>query len=118
VTKGDRVVIAVVTLLVALLYGLLWNRGEGQWLEVARGGEVVARLDLTQNQEFHVRGLLGESVIQIRDGNAAFVDSPCPEKLCVRTGHLHHAGETSVCLPNGISLRVVAENTVYDAMNF
>ena len=117
-TLADRLVIVIALVLIGSLYFIFWSSDQGQWLEVSVRGEVVARLDLRRDQDFRVLGVLGESLIQVRDGQAAFVDSPCPGKLCIRSGHLHHAGETAACLPNAVSLHVVGDNALFDAVNF
>ena len=55
-----------------------------------------------------IPGLEGVSTIQIQQGQAQYLDSPCANKTCVASP-IHRNGEWSACLPNGIFMRV--ENT-------
>ncbi len=70
----------------------------------APSGIMVYQLD--QDREISVRGPLGDSLIVIKNGEAFFADSPCPDKLCVKTGHLHDAGQWAGCLPNRIFIKI------------
>lgn len=62
---------------------------------------------LDETRELEVRGALGISRLRIDDGGIRFLDSPCRGKVCVRSGHLEHGGETTACVPNRISVQVL-----------
>ncbi len=57
-----------------------------------------------------VDGPLGPTLVEIRDGSAFFIDSPCRNKTCLSSGHAEHAGDWIACLPNGVFLRVEGES--------
>lgn len=44
------------------------------------------------------------------DGSIAFVQSDCPDKICIHTGRISRVGQSAACLPNGIILKIVPEN--------
>ncbi|MDR1664988.1 MAG: NusG domain II-containing protein [Clostridiales bacterium] len=74
--------------------------------QIAVDGRVVKNFALTADNIFsieqnpHLR-------FEVKNGAAAFIASDCPDKICVRTGFLSRAGQTAVCLPNKVSLRIV-----------
>ncbi len=69
--------------------------------------QVEMTYDLRKDTQFEVEGALGISTIQIKDGKARFVDSPCPDKLCVNFfGWIESEVELSFCLPNQVLLGV------------
>ena len=45
--------------------------------------------------------------IQIRDGAARFVDSPCPDHICESFGWLSNEDQTATCLPARAVLTIV-----------
>ncbi|GHT78274.1 hypothetical protein FACS1894130_04570 [Spirochaetia bacterium] len=49
-----------------------------------------------------VAGPLGETVVEIRGGEARVVSSPCDNQICVVEGPVHAGGEWVACLPNGV----------------
>ena len=48
-------------------------------------------------------------VFEIRDGQIAFVESDCPDKVCVHVGFLRRVGQMAVCLPNNTVLAILGE---------
>ncbi len=118
-SRLDRLLVALVGLALLGLTVVLWRPAQqGAWAEVLVGGEVVRRLALDHAQRIEIGGRLGASVLEVAQGRARFVDSPCPGKLCVHAGWLRHTGESSFCLPNGVGLRITGLHEVYDAINF
>lgn len=118
-TRADKHVIVLAVALVVVLYALLWRGGgAGQTVEIAVQGQVVQRLSLFEDQVRHIDGLLGESVIEIHDGRVHFTKSPCPNKLCIRTGWLEQSGEMAACLPNGVTVYLQGATERFDSMNF
>ena len=61
---------------------------------------------LDTDTTIQIPGLEGVSTIQIHQGQARYLDSPCDNKTCVAASPIHRNGEWSACLPNGIFMRV------------
>ena len=45
--------------------------------------------------------------IEVKDGAARFVDSPCPDHICERYGWLREEDQTATCLPARAVLTIV-----------
>lgn len=117
--RGDGVVLTLAVLLLVGLYALLWQaEGHGAEAVVMVDGKRWARLDLFHDQDLEAPGPLGHSHIQVRNGRVRFVDSPCPNKLCVHTGWLSEGGETAICLPNRVSVKIPGNDPRFDTINF
>jgi hypothetical protein len=65
-----------------------------------------------------IAGPLGETIVEIADGEARIVDSPCRDKVCISMGSLVHVGDWSACLPNGVLVRILGEHGDVDAISF
>ena len=61
---------------------------------------------MNKNKTVTIHGRLGDSTIQIKNGRARFLDSPCPNKLCVKMGDISKDSEWAACLPNQIFIRI------------
>ena len=59
---------------------------------------------LDADESVSVPGLLGETVIRIRDNQAWVESSPCDNQICVAGGHIHEQGQWVACLPNNVFL--------------
>jgi len=69
---------------------------------VVHAGDRMYEYSLKEDGVRKVQGPLGETVIEIRNGRARIVDSPCVNKICIRQGFAHPL----VCLPNKIIVDV------------
>ncbi len=117
--RGDAVIWLLAAILLVGLYAVFWRvDGHGAEAVVLVNGKRWARLDLFQDQNLDVPGPLGHSHIQVRDGRVRFVNSPCPNKLCIHTGWLSQGGEVAICLPNKVSLQILASDPRFDTINF
>ncbi len=71
-------------------------------------GEFVYSLHTDAELDFE--GPIGTTHIEIRDGSARVVSSPCREQICVNSGPLDKGGDWTACLPNRIFLEVTGED--------
>ena len=88
---------------------LLWNaleRTEGAVAVVSVDGEEVARYPLDVPGEVVLHGTAGENILVIEDGCAYIREADCPDHVCVRTGKIRYEGETIVCLPHRLMIRI------------
>lgn len=116
---GDYAVVAFALVLLPWLYLTYWTGGEpGDRVQIrdAAGREIT--LSLAEDHDLEIEGPLGRSVIEVRDGAARFVRSPCQGKLCIHAGWLRTGGDFTACLPNRVSLAVAATGQRYDSINF
>lgn len=67
---------------------------EGSWL-----------YPLDQDRFVEIKGPLGYTKIQIKDGSAQIIASPCPNQTCISGSHILHAGDWNACLPNRVIIR-------------
>ncbi|MDR2398395.1 MAG: NusG domain II-containing protein, partial [Spirochaetaceae bacterium] len=67
---------------------LITGAGE-RWLFPQDAKELIA-----------VPGPLGETVVQVEDGKARILASPCKNQTCVAAGAVHGRGQWVACLPN------------------
>lgn len=114
VRKADLIIIAVVAVL-ALVFWFL-NRfflaEKGVYAEVYHDSELVSRIELSTAKagSFSIPGE-PDVVFQLyADKSIAFVESDCPDKVCIRSGRLKYTGQFAACLPNRILLKIVSED--------
>ncbi len=118
-TRADIVVVILAVALLPFLYITYWGSSQqGNELRVMVNGKETMVLSLHENKHITVPGPLGASVIDIHDGKARFVSSPCRGKQCVHTGWLGQGGEFAACLPNRVSIAVIAQEQRYDSIVF
>lgn len=110
---ADLLVAAVAVL--AFLCGLLALFGgskDNLVAVVAVKGEVCYEISLSEVAEPYELTLEGEerAVLLVSSEGVRFASSDCPDKLCMNTGLLNRSGESAVCLPARVSVKLVSEN--------
>lgn len=116
--RADTVIVVIVLTAALLLFALtrLWATG-GTQVVVEAPGQKAAVYPLHTPAVFTVTGDQNITLtVEIRDGKVRVRDSACPDHVCVHTGWLSRGGQAAVCVPAGISLRVVGGTDAVDGV--
>ncbi|MEI8183113.1 MAG: NusG domain II-containing protein [Desulfomonile sp.] len=107
-TVGDKLLIAAILAIAVLLFFILPRLlvTDGAYVEISSCREVWRTYPLNRDVRFEVHGPLGKTVIQIKNGRARIVSSPCRNKICVNMGSLGQEGGVLVCVPNEVVVRI------------
>ena len=65
-------------------------------------------LATAENGTFSLESLPGVS-FELQDHTIRFVDVNCPDKLCENVGYISRPGQTAICLPNRVTLKITGE---------
>ncbi len=101
----DWILLVILTLL--SLSGILFVKTlypEGNRVTIEVKDRKMYILSLVEDRMVTVEGPLGKTTIQVKDGRVRVVDSPCPEKICIRQGWIRSG--VIVCLPNRVVVTV------------
>ncbi|MGB9856637.1 MAG: NusG domain II-containing protein [Dictyoglomaceae bacterium] len=111
--KKDLVIIFSIFLLGIFLWVLQQSGSSPLYLIAEVNNKEVLRIDLRNiktRKEFSVDGILGKSYFEYDPKKGVrMVSSPCPDKLCIKQGWINKIGESIVCLPNRVVLRLEGE---------
>ena len=105
-----RALDALIFLFALLIIGLIsiqtYVRGQGVPEITITGPQDQWVYPLDSEATVSVPGPLGETVVAIQDGSVRVVSSPCPEKICVKTGRISRPGQWIACLPNRVFVAI------------
>lgn len=107
--------VAVGLLLFALANGTLGKTGT--YAEIYYRSELAKTVDLSAGTEesFSIAQLPNVVFHLYGDGSIAFVESDCPDKVCIHAGRLHLDGQMAACLPNEVYVKIVSAKPDADA---
>jgi len=105
-TPFDQKLLLVLVLLVLFSFSLLQQQGAGARVLVDVENRTIFTADLKQEQRVDLQGRLGTTVLQIADGAAQVISSPCPDKICIGLGAARHSGDLLACVPNRLVIRI------------
>lgn len=101
--RADLIFIAALLALAAVLYLLLSaGRDPGAVAVVRVDGEETARYPLYADGVYPLNG--GTNTLMIQGGEAWLTDADCPDRLCVKQGHIRFSGQCITCLPNKLTV--------------
>ncbi len=109
-TRRSAALLLGLLLLCALVFWIFSRLPGGTEAIVERDGQELFRRKLSRLSAPETVQIEGENGIALTvvfypDG-AAVTASQCPDKICVHTGKLTKAGETAICLPAKVVLRL------------
>lgn len=108
--KREWPVLLVIALAAVIALGLAWSRPAGVTAVVERDGQTVMTRDLSRLAEPESVRITGENgislTVEFSGKGVRITEAGCPDKTCQRTGQLTRAGESAVCLPGRVVLRL------------
>jgi len=112
---NKREILLIVTIFILgislIFFQRLLNDSGARFLTVEVQGEQIVKTRLTadSNREIQVPLKRGVATIKIKNGRARVLPLPkdiCPEGICSSTGWIEKPGETIICLPNKMVVRI------------
>ena len=99
--------VLLVSAVIALIFFL--TRKEGAYAVVLQAGEETARYSLQEDGEYPIlRDGEVTNLLVIQEGKADITDATCPDRICVEHRPISGTGETIVCLPNEVVVKIEA----------
>ena len=111
--RGDWIAVVLVLVLAAAVLVLCLPRqgGENAVVQVLKEGELIYELPLHSDRELQIGGKYQNAVI-IQNGRVYIRESTCPGGDCVHTKGISRSGQSIVCLPNRLELRITGTGEV------
>ena len=107
----DALIFSFALLLIGLISVQTYVRGRGVPEITISGAGDRWVYPLDSEATVNVPGPLGETVVVIRDGSVRVLSSPCPEKICVKSGGISKPGQWIACLPNRVFIAILGRRS-------
>jgi hypothetical protein len=79
---------------------------KGRSASITDGDGVVHEIPLDTDGLTEITTALGTNTVEVADGQIRVVDATCGNKDCVHQGAINRPGQTIVCLPNRLVIRI------------
>lgn len=115
-TRGDKFLLAgllsVSLLATAVLYGrffLFPGKGEAARAVISVQGRIIRTIDLSAGARsfFVVNGRLGPATVEVDGARLRLREASCAGRVCIGQGWIDHPGQSIVCMPGEILIRIV-----------
>lgn len=113
--RNDIILIAILIAVTAVISGFLYlgnagNDSKTLQLQILIDGKLTQTHDLCD--ELKTITLDTGNVVVIENGEAYMKEASCPDGLCMKQGHISKAGESIICLPHKVVLRIISNSSV------
>ena len=122
IKKADIILFVVLVVLgIACTVGLAVTRTSGSTVVIERNGELYATYSLNENRTIEISADARDEVcntVVIKDGTVYMESASCHNQVCVKHSAISLAGESIICLPNKIIVRIEGSKSGggYDAI--
>jgi hypothetical protein len=110
--RYDLIIVVVVLIIAVAIAGLFHLQNSDSpyaRAHIIYQGQLIKSVNLEDEyQTFSVLQLPQVEFSLSKDG-VAFVNSDCPDQVCVNTGKISQAGQFAACLPNEVLLIIYSE---------
>ncbi|NEZ76775.1 NusG domain II-containing protein [Clostridium botulinum] len=128
--KGDKIVIYIVSVLLALsvisiIFLKFFVKSENAVAVIKQNGKIIEKVDLSKVKEkrqlkinYNDKDHKGYNIIEIDKGSIRFIDADCPDKVCIKSGVLKKPGETAACLPHKLIITIEKNDKEVDEVSY
>lgn len=104
----------LLTLLILISVGslctLFFHQKEGSYVEISAQGTTLMTLPLSKDTTVDIPLPDGEkNTIVIENSTVRMTEANCPDQTCESTGTIDSIGETIICLPHKVVIRITDE---------
>lgn len=118
---NDIILIAVLIVVSCIISVIIYMRNDktlSMTVEVVIDGEVTATYPLGDSSSYNNEYLLetGNYLI-IENGQVYIKEADCPDRLCVKQGAISRVGQSIVCLPNKVVIKITGDDSKTDGLD-
>lgn len=89
----------------------MMSKSAGSTVLIEADGKLYAKYSLLEDQTVEVerkdaKGRSYSNTVVIKDGKVTVTESTCVNQVCVKHGAIDQAGESIICLPNKLIVKI------------
>lgn len=109
--KHDLILLAMFILIAAILVFIINRTDEikGDYVLITLNNSEYARIPLNKDTVLSIDSDKGKNTVVVSDKEVYVESADCPDQICVDHAHIMYEGETIVCLPHRLIIKIVSE---------
>ncbi len=118
---GDKLLIAAVIIfsVCGFIYLALNPAAPGTTVYIEKNGKLYETLSLNQDKKVMVHVSEDDyNIVEVKNGKARISKTNCPDKVCIKQGWINKTGESIVCLPHKVVVRIPGEMQDVDEVTY
>ncbi len=115
-TFYDKLLISILFLISFSFLIFIRFNSKGNMVYITVDGNEVMKSDINVDRKLSVKGVIGITEIEIKNGRVRVNDSPCNNKTCIKTGWIDKSYQSIICIPNHVVVEIVDNDKKIDAI--
>ncbi|MCI8465769.1 MAG: NusG domain II-containing protein [Lachnospiraceae bacterium] len=99
-------ILGVFLLAFSVWFYLRLMREEGAFVVIETEGKEMGRYSLSESLTVELSSPGGTNRLVIENGTAKITEADCPDRLCVNQKAVRYQGESIICLPHKMTIRI------------
>ena len=110
--RSDIAVVAIILFVALGIWGwvMFAPQPESKNIEIICDGKLTETIALPADDDIIALGEDEHVKLEVKDNQIRVLETDCPDKICVRTGFISKVGQSAVCLPNRIVVKITGGN--------
>lgn len=110
--KKDFILIAVILLAIVIAFfaNKAINSGQSDRIEIYVNNKLYKEYLIDANEKITIKNGNEKNVVYIHDNGVEMLEADCPDGVCVDTGFINKPGQSIVCLPHKINIKIVTDD--------
>lgn len=108
--RNDKILVAVL-LVIALSFSFVYHyfvKEEGARVLITVDGKEYKNLSINEDASLLIEGVNGgTNHLVIENGTVKMDEATCPDQVCVYQREIESSGESIICLPNRVVVKIV-----------
>lgn len=101
--KYDMIVIFVIGMIIIGFF-VLRKPNQGHFAKITIGKDEYGVYDLNKDQTININN---ENILIIKNNEIYMDQATCPDKNCIRQGHIFKSGASIICLPHQVIVEII-----------
>lgn len=114
---AGALIVAAIAFIIINRYKRISTENASVVIEV--DGRTVATYPLCEDRIVEIESYNGgRNIVSIKDGKVNVTEASCPDKICVNHKAIKYNGESIICLPNRMTVTIVAGSSETDGKTY
>lgn len=110
----EAAVIAIILIICFLALFIVNSGKNGKYAVISSDGNEILRLELDKDRQNITVANAENIVFEVKDGTIFVTETDCHDKICLKTGAVSKNGQSIVCLPKKITVKIIGEDSEAD----
>ena len=117
--KKSDIILLIILVVIGLASTVLvaMSKTGGDTVIIEQNGKMYGKYSLFEDRTVTIEGKHSRNVVTIAGGKVVMSESTCKNQICARHSAISAGGESIICLPNRVVVRIEGKGGGYDAVS-